>query len=151
MIDLPYLDAYIERLKAHDWWYERSDDPRTWKAGLANAQKLSREAAADPLLGELHDFAAMIFGTPRRDIRPGQWQAWLSFAEFAEVSRRRLVASATARPDVTQQLAKMVHALASALARADPDNQAPSRAIGALERMGLLDGVLSETKTRRQA
>lgn len=142
MIDPAYLSAYIDRLKAHDWFYERSDDHRAWKAGAANAQKLTREAATDPLLRELYDVASMIFGTQRRDAHPGQWQCWLTFDEFAEVTRRRLVANATARPTDTQRLAKIVHALAIALARADPDNRAPQRAFDALHTMGLLPGCL---------
>lgn len=143
VITLPYLDAYIDRLRAHDWWYERSDDPRTFKAGMANAQKLAREAASDPRLGELYDFASMIFGTDRRDERPGQWQCWLTFPEFCEVTRRRLDATATARPTDAQRLAKIVHTLAVALARADPDNRAPQRALDALQSMGLLEATLT--------
>lgn len=143
MIDPAYLNAYIDRLKAHDWFYERSDDPRTFKAGLASAQKLYREAASNPLLLELHGVAAMTLGTERRDTRPGQWQCWLTFDEFAEVTRRRLVANAAARPTDTQRLAKIVHTLAVALARADPDNRAPQRALDALQSMGLLEATLT--------
>lgn len=142
MIDPAYLSAYIDRLKAHDWFYERSDDHRAWKAGAANAQKLTREAATDPLLRELYDVASMIFGTQRRDDRPGQWQCWLTFDEFAEVTRRRLVANAAARPDPTQRLAACVRSLANALAQAAPDNGAPQRAMKLLQNLGLLESTL---------
>lgn len=146
MIDPAYLNAYIDRLRVHDWFYERSDDPRTFKAGLASAQKLYREAASDPLLLELHGVAAMTLGTERRDTRPGQWQCWLSFDEFAEVTRRRLVANATARPDPTHRLAACVRSLAHALARADPDNGAPSRAMKLLQDLQLLESTLLPAK-----
>lgn len=142
-IDPAYLNAYIDRLKAHDWFFERSDDSRVFKAGLAAEQKLRREAESDPLLRELFEVAAYIRGTLRQDARPGHWQCWLTFDEFAEVCRRRLVANATARPTDAQRLAKIVHALAIALARADPDNRAPQRALDALNTMGLLEATLT--------
>ena len=118
-ITLPYLDAYIDRLRTHDWYFERADDPRPYKAGLAADQKLRREAESEPLLRDLYECAAYILGTHRIDARPTQWQCWLTFDEFCEVTRRRLAAQAAPRADVTHQLARMVRALAGALARAD--------------------------------
>lgn len=43
-------EEYTEALKAHDWYYEWSDDHRVWQKGTEAAKKL-REAQArlDPL------------------------------------------------------------------------------------------------------
>ena len=35
------LPEYYALLEAHDWFYEHSDDHRTWKKGTENAQKLA--------------------------------------------------------------------------------------------------------------
>jgi len=142
LIDPAYLNAYIDRLRAHDWFYERSDDPRTFKAGQAERQKLMRESDQEPLLRGLYESAAFIYGTERRDARQGQWQSWLTFDEFCEVTRRRLDANATARPDPTHRLAACVRSLANALAQAAPDNNAPSRAMKLLQDLGLLESTL---------
>lgn len=139
-IDPAYLNAYIDRLRAHDWWYERSDDPRTFKAGLAENHKLRREAESEPFLRPLFDAASFVNSTRCAD---GLVTRALTFDEFAEVCRRRLVANATARPTDAQRLAKIVHTLAVALARADPDNRAPRRALDALNTMGLLEATLT--------
>lgn len=40
MTDPAYLNAYIGRLQAHDWHYEKSDDTRVFKAGQASRQAL---------------------------------------------------------------------------------------------------------------
>lgn len=149
-IDPAYLNAYIDRLKAHDWFFERSDDSRVFKAGLAAEQKLRREAESDPLLRELFEVAAYIRGTLRQDARPGHWQCWLTFDEFAEVCRRRLVANATARPDPTHRLAACVRSLANALAQAAPDNGAPARAMKLLQDLQLLESTLLPAKPGKE-
>jgi len=134
VITLPYLDAYIDRLKAHDWFYQHSDDSRVFKAGQASEHKLLREAESSALLRDLYA-AAKAF--------PGKTSHWLEFPEVCDLVRRRLDASATARPTDAQRLAKIVHTLAVALARADPDNRAPQRALDALQSMGLLEATLT--------
>lgn len=140
MIDLPYLDAYIKRLQAHDWHYERSDDPRVFKAGQAARFALEREAAGDRsgVLGELYIALSNYRLSSHREVR-----CHLTVDEFFELMRRRLDASAKPLPNAPQQLAKMVHTLAVALARADPDNRAPQRALDALQRMGMLEAALT--------
>ena len=87
MITLPYLDAYIDRLRQHDWFYAYSDDPRVFKAGQAAAQKLQREGEASPLLRDLYECAAFAIGADRSDEYRGKWQCWLTFPEFCEVTQ----------------------------------------------------------------
>lgn len=138
-----YLNAYIDRLKAHDWHYEQSDDPRVFKAGLAAEQKLRREAESEPFLRPLFDAACFVHSARCTD---GLTTRALTFDEFAEVCRRRLVANATARPDPTHRLAACVRSLAHALARADPDNGAPQRAMKLLQDLQLLESTLLPAK-----
>lgn len=140
MIDPAYLNAYIDRLKSHDWHYERSDDHRVFKAGLAARHALEREADLDNTgaLRQLYQavrsqhFAAL----DRIDVE-------LSHSEHIDLLLRRATGNATARPTDAQRLAKIVHTLAVALARADPDNRAPQRALDALNTMGLLEATLT--------
>jgi hypothetical protein len=142
MITLPYLTFYIERLRAHDWHYEQSDDPRVFKAGQAAKLALQREAKLDDsgMLQSLYE--AMERSAWRRSSGPHQVVADLTFDEYAAVILKRIDPKAS-MPTAVQKLAKIVHTLAVALARADPDNRAPQRALDALQSMGLLEATLT--------
>lgn len=138
-IDPAYLNAYIDRLQAHDWHYEKSDDTRSFKAGQASRLALEREAALDAtgtLQKLLSAMATTQFG------RDGAIEARLSWREYVDLILRRAAANAPARASEAQQLARAVRGLAHALAKADPDNALPGRAIGLLQRLGMLESTL---------
>lgn len=139
-LDHAYLASFIERLRAHDWHYEQSDDPRVFKAGQASKLGLLREAGLDPTK-TLHGLYHAMSNAYWNNEQPHHVSALLSFDEYAAVVLKRVDPKAAA-PSTVQHLAKIVRALAGALARADPDNQAAGRAIGALQRMGLLESTL---------
>lgn len=43
------LDQYIAQLKAHDWFYEYSDDSRVWQAGRDVREQLrTAQRVLDP-------------------------------------------------------------------------------------------------------
>lgn len=133
MTDLAYFDAFVQRLRAHDWHWEKADDFRAWKAGQAEQYGIQRAAADDPVLQDL--IAAARAGTVTITT------PWLDYA--ARV-RAKLAGGSTAdAPTDTRRLAKIVHTLAIALARADPDNRAPKRALDALQSMGLLQSAIT--------
>lgn len=138
-IDPAYLNAYIDRLQAHDWHYEKSDDTRSFKAGQASRLALEREAALDAtgtLQKLLSAMATIQFG------RDGSIEAHLSWREYVDLVLRRVATNAPARATEAQQLARMVRGLAYALVKADPDNALPGRAICLLQRLGLLEGAM---------
>lgn len=138
-IDPAYLNAYIDRLQAHDWHYEKSDDMRGFKAGQASRLALEREAALDStgtLQTLLNAMATIQFG------RDGSIEAHLSWREYVDLVLRRVAPNAPARATEAQQLARAVRGLAHALAKADPDNALSGRAIGLLQRLGMLDSTL---------
>lgn len=143
MIDPAYLNAYLDRLQAHDWHYERSDDNRVFKAGQAARHALEREADIDST-GALRALYQAVL----------RWQfsaidrisVELTHREHIDLLLRRAVANATARPDPTHRLAACVRSLAHALARADPDNGAPSRAMKLLQDLQLLESTLLPAK-----
>lgn len=143
-----YLDAFIQRLERHDWFYEMADDSRTFKAGQAEHQKLEAEARADPLLLVL--FNARAGAAARaRDGRPEDSLYAISFGEFCDVVRRRHRAATTA-PDREQRLARAVRQLAALLTAARPDSKAPEYAINMLQQMGLLEIALAPTPNQHK-
>lgn len=38
------IDEFVNQLKAHDWFYDYSDDHRVWVAGRESANKISGKA-----------------------------------------------------------------------------------------------------------
>lgn len=135
MTDLAYFDAFVQRLRAHDWHWEKADDMRAWKAGQAEQYAIERAAGKDPVLCDLIEAARACTVT-----------VTMPWMEYADRARARLAGGSTAgAPTDTRRLAKIVHTLAVALARADPDNRAPQRALDALQNMGLLQSALVES------
>jgi len=143
MIDPSYLNAYIDRLKAHDWHYEQSDDPRVFKAGQAARFALEREAQLDTsgVLQALYGSCRSACTGYDRGITCA-----VTFDEYVDLVLKRNKASAPGRPDPTRRLAACVRSLAHALARADPDNGAPQRAMKLLQDLQLLESTLLPAK-----
>lgn len=148
-LDPAYLQSYIDRLNAHDWHYEKTDDARVWKAGQAAQEKLRREASTDPVLFELYHARS----DSKSDLTNGQKRMLLmgvTFDEFCAVIVKRNARDAKAPPDTAQRLAMTVKTLAGALLRADPDNRLPQRAMEFLRTLGLLEGVMTQGVTGSQ-
>lgn len=143
MIDPNYLNAYIDRLKSHDWHYERSDDHRVFKAGQAARFALEREAQLDTsgVLQALYGSCRSACTGYDRGIT-----CQLTFDEYADLVLKRNRASTPGRADPAHRLAACVRSLAHALARADPDNGAPQRAMKLLQDLGLLESTLLPAK-----
>ena len=54
---------YFDRLRAHDWSYECSDDPGVYRRGAEEGRALRSIAEADPLARRMYDaWHAFIFG-----------------------------------------------------------------------------------------
>lgn len=62
------LAQYWDMLNAHDWYYEMSDDNRTWAKGQQEAKELADISLISPYYDKLlKDFAAHHFSGPPWD------------------------------------------------------------------------------------
>lgn len=48
------IDEYVNQLKAHDWFYDYSDDHRVWVAGREAANKLSGKALSHEIYNQVY-------------------------------------------------------------------------------------------------
>lgn len=54
-LDLTIFNAFVQRLAAHDWHYDYSDDGNVWRRGKANQAQLVEVANSHPLLKQAFD------------------------------------------------------------------------------------------------
>lgn len=48
------IDEFVSTLKAHDWFYDYSDDRQTWIAGREQANKISAKALSHEIYGRIY-------------------------------------------------------------------------------------------------
>lgn len=48
------IDEYVNQLKAHDWFYDYSDDHTVWVAGRESANKLSGKALSHEIYNQVY-------------------------------------------------------------------------------------------------
>lgn len=47
-------EEFLKMLKAHDWYYQYSDDHRVWSKGRAESQAIFAAMKANPELGKIY-------------------------------------------------------------------------------------------------
>lgn len=69
-ITIEQLEAYVAKLDAHDWTYQRSDDHGVWRRGVAAQAELRREALTSTFYQEAYDvYGATVMGPDRDALR----------------------------------------------------------------------------------
>lgn len=54
-VPTPYqIDEFVNQLKAHDWFYDYSDDHKVWVAGRESANKLSAKALSHEIYAGIY-------------------------------------------------------------------------------------------------